>query len=549
MKLFFEYLIADSGSNCRKSWYHALGMRSVKLSRNTIILLHSFARWSRCERCCASSSLLRLLARSYCDCSPLVWSGPGSFLVSRLFPYYSTCEDDISMHQNARSTLVTLVEAHIRNLLIEALSVSRHCKRARVHETTSTAADGTRSGVGGDGGGVDGEDLTSSRVVVRRRIHAADVNMALQLLGSEKLYSTCAPPVEGSSQQKVNLVDFLQNEPMGNPPYEVGIQQHWLAVDGVQPNIPQNPSHHGQLPMTLSSSVPGGGTTTALADPDGGAGAGGGDVLQVNQLQTSLLSEELLLYYNRVTRVLYLFDRPSQQDAVLKRLATDPGLQELVPFLIRHCQHELYEAVAHSESERGRILVRLAHALLQNPYLHLELHLHLLLPALMTCVVTQQKSSHSNKLSASPSAWALRREASDVLTQACNVFGSEYSTLKSRVLKAFCQAMGPDKHLTSRYGGIVGLTAFGPKALSALLLQPALEWFAEFDATLDQADCTERDAVNIQMCQRALLDAVGKVLAASDVAPSMEMRVIQEAVGDKWVVFGCCDDDYAQCFI
>ena len=327
-------------------------------------------------------------------------------------------------------------------------------------------------------------------------------------------------------------MDFLKQEPLGNPPYEVGFQQHWLAVDGVQPQIPQNPRQS----QAIATATP---STASEGTPLEGAGS---DLVQVSQLQTSLLSEELLLYYTRVTRVLYLFDRPSQQDAVLTRLANDPGLQELVPFLIRYCQHELYDAVAKSESERGRILVRLAYALLRNPHLHLELHLHELLPAVVTCVVTQQSTTSS-----SSSAWALRREAADVLTYACNIFGAEYATLKSRVLRTLCQAMDPSKDLTSRFGGIVGLTAFGPKAVAAFLVQPALKWYSNFE-TLLKGDLGEQDRYKIQMCQRAILDAVGTGLCSQG-SQSSELRELQEEMGDQWVVFGSCNDEYAECFV
>jgi transcription initiation factor TFIID subunit 6 len=238
---------------------------------------------------------------------------------------------------------------------------------------------------------------------------------------------------------------------------------------------------------------------------------------------------------------------------VLLRLSTDPGLQELVPFLIRYCQHELYRAVAASEWDKGRILVRLAHAMLQNDHLHLELHLHEVLPALVTCVVHQQPTDTDHPSSTSASMWALKREAADVLAEACRTFGAEYATLKSRILKALCRAMAADRHLTSRYGGIVGLSAFGTKAISAFLLPPAAVWFDDFDAALyDPSDpLTEADKFSVRMCQRAILDAVGAVLRGrADSIPVVEMRQLLEVTGDKWVAFGSCSSDgYADCFI
>jgi transcription initiation factor TFIID subunit 6 len=374
----------------------------------------------------------------------------------------------------------------------------------------------------------------------------------------------------------VSLADFLRDEPLGNPPRELGVRRHWLAVDGVQPAVAENPASAGEA--------------AAMAAASAGGGEEGGDpLLQVDRLRSGLLSEELLLYYDRVAGAVA---RPDRQDAVLAALAADAGLQELVPFLVRHCQRELYRSVAASDNDAAYSSVRLARSLLSNPNLHLELHLHELLPALVTCVVSQMPAEAAEPAagSAAPSqpptvsCWSLKREAADVLAAACDAFGGEYATLRSRVLKMLCRASAADRPLPSRYGGLAGVAALGPRAAAAFLVGPSAVWFADFDAALE-ADgrpppagpggaeafrLSDADRCGVQMCQRAILDAAGMVLrrlvgggggrgnngeigGGDDgglAAAASEMRALQGVLGDKWVAFGCCvGDGYADCFV
>jgi len=445
----------------------------------------------------------------------------------------SASSNNASMQASARATLVSLVKEHATTLIREAISVSRHAKRARIYDRT-------------------GEDGWNGRPLsTRRRIHAADINMALQLIGCEKLYaSNIVAPRDAEnedgppdSQKRVNLADFLRQEAdsMPNPPSELGISMHWLAVDGTQPEIPQNPSTVG-FGAAAGSGVP----PVLLDDDDSDQQAGDSHAIQVNQLQNSLLSEELQLYFTRVTlateRGSSTADHRRQQDAVIVSVSRDAGLQELVPFLVRYCQREIYKHVGNAE--HCRLLVRLAAALLHNPNIHLELQLHELLPALMTCVVAKRLAPSGNH-------WALRREAGAVLVQACNLFGDEYPTLKARVLRTLCDAVAPGKTLPSRYGGIVTISYFGSKAVDAFLLPTALgswrRWEMDLQETKDLAEAHE-----IQMCQQAMLDALGIFFRRSSLEEKAERVVLEEledTLGDKWIVFQDESYPYATCFV
>jgi transcription initiation factor TFIID subunit 6 len=94
-----------------------------------------------------------------------------------------------------------------------------------------------------------------------------------------------------------------------------------------------------------------------------------------------LLSEELQLYFTRITLAIQRGGATpatrQQQDAALASVSRDVGLQELVPFFIKYISQELQHHIGNPD--HCRTLVRLALSMLQNPHLHLELHVSIVL--------------------------------------------------------------------------------------------------------------------------------------------------------------------------
>lgn len=412
------------------------------------------------------------------------------------------------MQASAKSTLSSLVEEHLSLLIREAISVQRHAKRARFHQTTEH-----------DG-------------VLRKRLHAEDINLALQWRGSEKLYATgtVVPTVEGSTK-KVDLNAYIKSEMQLRAPSEVALTMHWLAVDGNQPDIPQNPSQVNSIVHRITD------------DDDDLEG------VRVRQLLPRLLSEELQLYFTHITMAVEQGgatpDDRRSQDSVLDKVAQDTGLQELVPFFVSYLCKQLYSSLGNPD--HCRILIRLTRSLLLNPHLHLELHLHQLFPALMTCVVAKKLANHRTD-----NHWALRQEAASTLLQACNLFGEEYASLKARVLKALCEATAPEKALTTCFGGLVAITLFGIKAVDAFLLPLAIPYIQQWDKALESSDTDLNECIEIERCQWALLNGLTLFLSKADIgvqAERFDYEPLEEAFGERLVPLRSEPDEYAICFI
>lgn len=131
-------------------------------------------------------------------------------------------------------------------------------------------------------------------------------------------------------------------------------------------------------------------------------------------------------------------------------------------------------------------------------------------------------------------------------------FGDDYATLKARVLKTLCDAAGPDKCLPTQYGGFVAISLFGPKAINAFLLPLAMEYWKTWDTTLNATDNLAQ-RVELQMCQQAILDALGVFLSNEDNDTPENLLTrwpeLEDTFGDRLVMLTPEETEYAHCII
>ena len=83
-------------------------------------------------------------------------------------------------------------------------------------------------------------------------------------------------------------------------------------------------------------------------------------------------------------------------------------------------------------------------------------------------------------------------------------FGDKYANLTPRVLHELCVATGADRPLATRYGGFVAISLFGPRAIASFLLPLAIEFWNQWEQTLD-ATTNLGQRLELQMCQQAIL--------------------------------------------
>jgi transcription initiation factor TFIID subunit 6 len=272
-------------------------------------------------------------------------------------------------------------------------------------------------------------------------------------------------------------------------PADVTLTSHWLAVEGVQPRIPENP-----IVVVVEEVAGGGGAAgagqggAAATDPSmvkarasdsssgGTAAAMAKKKVDVKGVVKHELSREQQLYFRSVTEGMLGTDIPYQERA-LESLGKDPGLHQLLPYFAQFIAEKITTMLG--DLPKLQILMKFTQALLQNPSLYPEPYLHQILPAVLTCIVgksvcTNPRDDH----------WALRKRASKVLGIICTKFGQHGSpSIQTRITKTMIGALlDAKKSLAAHYGAIVTLGELGVNVIDALLIDSVKTYGARFSA-------------------------------------------------------------------
>jgi len=336
-------------------------------------------------------------------------------------------------------------------------------------------------------------------------ISTSDIDQALRVLNIEPLYghNPHNPPVfrralPFPSAANVGPVYFVDDEEIDfdrvlreekiTLPKGVSWTAHWLAVEGVQPLIPENPPaipKDVDQEITKSPSQING--TFPLTPPSESRSTVKKQQQQQQQLVKQVLSRELQLYYTRLTSSLLGPTADStKRTAALASLRNDAGLQALLPYLIRWVGEGVVTALKEgSQTEAdGRsleVLLDVVSAILENNTLFIEpyvsgslsplqfreidsVQLHQLLPAILSTLLhSTLPPSHATHL---------RTSAAQTLSRLLTQHSTTYPSLSPRIMKTLLVALiSSDKSKGTREGAIRGLVGIGKEAVRKGLVE------------------------------------------------------------------------------
>ncbi|KIY51530.1 TAF-domain-containing protein [Fistulina hepatica ATCC 64428] len=322
----------------------------------------------------------------------------------------------------------------------------------------------------------------------RTTLTTADIDQALKVLNIEPLYghtshnpptfrkalpfpnAAAAGTVYFVEDEEIDFDRVLREEKIALPK-SVSWTAHWLAVEGVQPNVPENPPvipQEGDRPPPTDARVngvevtPSGGVTKVLDTQPHAQ----------QQLVKQVLSRELQLYYSRLTSsLLPASSDETKRAAALSSLQSDAGLQALLPYIIRWVNESVVGVLkaGGASTQDGatlEIMLQVIAALMQNTTLFVEPYLHQLLPPLLSLLL-------HNSLPPTQSA-VLRSSAAQTLARLLQQYATTYPSLSPRIMKTLLLALvSQDKgaNVGTRAGAIRGLVAVGKEAVRKGLVE------------------------------------------------------------------------------
>ena len=190
----------------------------------------------------------------------------------------------------------------------------------------------------------------------RRKLNREDIDLALRAEGQEPLYGIAAAehvPFRFASgggrelhfmeDKELDLNDLVSGT-MPKIPLATSLRAHWLAIDGVQPSIPENPPAASKEQLLKESTNPLSklnkkdamdnklGSLLQNQKPMAAARLKTTETVNVKQLAKHELSVEQQLYYKEITEACVGSDESRRAEA-LQSLAFDPGLHQMLPRL------------------------------------------------------------------------------------------------------------------------------------------------------------------------------------------------------------------------
>uniref|UniRef100_A0A5B7BTL0 TATA box binding protein associated factor (TAF) histone-like fold domain-containing protein n=1 Tax=Davidia involucrata TaxID=16924 RepID=A0A5B7BTL0_DAVIN len=320
------------------------------------------------------------------------------------------------------------VEYRMREIMQEAMKCMRHSKRTMLTTDDVDSALNLRN-VEPIYGFASGDPLRFRRAVGHKDLFYID-------------------------DKDVDFKDVIE-APLPKAPLDTSIVCHWLAIEGVQPAIPEN------APVEV---------ITAPSDSKKTEPKDDGLPVDIKLPVKHVLSRELQLYFDKITELAV-----SRSDSVLFKealvsLATDSGLHPLVPYFTCFIADEVSRGL--SDFPLLFALMRVVSSLLQNPHIHIEPYLHQLMPSVVTCLVAKRLGNRF-----ADNHWELRDFTANLVASICKRFGHVYNNLQTRLTKTLLHAfLDPKRALTQHYGAIQGLAALGPNVVRLLIL-PNLETY------------------------------------------------------------------------
>ncbi|ELQ76716.1 Transcription initiation factor TFIID, subunit TAF6, partial [Trachipleistophora hominis] len=236
--------------------------------------------------------------------------------------------------------------------------------------------------------------------------------------------------------EEVDLEDFL-NQPLPKMPLKPKITSHWLAIEGVQPQIPQNPIIMEKPSLKQDPLV----TYTEESE--------------LKQTTKHVISKELQLYYEKI---LSFLEDNEKITLAIECLKTESGIQQLIPYLIQNINEKILKNM---ESDLLSNFILFYHSLLQNEHIFIDPYLHQIIPSLLTCIIGKRVKNVD-----------IRKLAAETIKYVYDKYAITYDTLGPRIIKTLTKVwLDKDKSEDAHYSALFTLSILSRNVVSSVILK------------------------------------------------------------------------------
>lgn len=297
---------------------------------------------------------------------------------------------------------------------------------------------------------------------------------------------------------------------------------HWLAIEGVQPAIPQNPSTTESRTQELLPKGPG--ANPSLPALAGNQGA------SFRPAVKHTISTELTLYFEKVQAAL-LDDNPESvaqelRAAALESVKSDPGIHQLVPYFVNFISNE----VTHHMDDVFvlRRMMELTDALVDNPEIFLDPYASPLSAPVLTCLLGRKLGTESGT-DALKEQYQLREFAASLIGRMCQKYSTSNKMLRPKITRT-CLKHYLDVNMTPPvwYGAILGVSAAGgPEAVRILILQH-LKSFSDGMLQKLKDGSTESNRLEFEAIMGAIMKVLRTLLFEQDLLMTNGVNGVSE---------------------
>lgn len=244
--------------------------------------------------------------------------------------------------------------------------------------------------------------------------------------------------------EEIDLEEYL-DRPLPKLPLQPSIQSHWLAIEGVQPQIPYNP-------ILLEKPVAKKDTLGAYQEE-----------AELKSQNKHMLTKELSMYFDKIIQAM-----ETEEEIAISCLHNESGIQQLVPYFVHHFNEQIAKNIANRD--RLRTVVMMYSSLLRNKYIFIDPYLHQILPSVITCVVGKSVDDE------------IRRVAAEVVKYVFDNFSTAYKTLAPRIINTLNKAwLDSEKSEATQYGALFCLSILSNHVVETVIKPKADSYIQEIN--------------------------------------------------------------------